>query len=331
MLWYYLHVPWNFPNLPRIPIYVSLLGLWSDMGQDEIYDRWLREPLEKHGAVIIWFAGRWNILVTRPEYLTDMFRNEDIYQKAGSQVKIPWSVIASLVGDNVINTHDNWKRFTNVMKPGMTKKTFATEPMLRKSRRLVDRLLAEQHDTHSGTEKPEGILVNSLIQKWAVDVMGELFLDYDFQVSSLSRLVPAFLSIDLVQCLDRPMVRIEELQTIIKRTLFKPLFFNFPNLDKYPYIFTSRKRAFAIMKEFEDALYKTVRTNPRKQIHNGQPGDKQVVHMLEEALDAGNINDTEFRSNIKITFLTAHENAQQLMNSAFWELGKNSVSLPLIP
>jgi hypothetical protein len=34
------------PNLPRIPIYVSILGLWSSMGQDEIYERWFRAPLE---------------------------------------------------------------------------------------------------------------------------------------------------------------------------------------------------------------------------------------------------------------------------------------------
>src|ERR1700712_2252701 len=121
----------------------------------------------------------------------------------------------------------------------------------------------------------------------------------------------------------------EELQSIIKRTLFKPLFFNFPALDMYPWLFTSRKRAFRIMKEFEDSLYHMVRTNPRKE--DRKQGDsvlssKQVVHMLEEALDSGKIDDIQFRANIKITFLTAHENAQQLLNSTFWELGKNLVS-----
>jgi xanthocillin biosynthesis cytochrome P450 monooxygenase len=185
-LWYFIHVPWDFPHqLPRIPIYVSLIGLWSDMGQDEIYERWLRRPLEKHGAVIIWFAGRWNILVTRPKYLTDMFRNEQLYAKAGSQVKIPWSVIACLVGENVINCHgDVWKLLTGVMKPGMQKRDFDTTPMLLKSRRLVDLFLAKQESSgQSEVGQKHGILVNSYIQKWAIDVMGESFLDYDFQVS----------------------------------------------------------------------------------------------------------------------------------------------------
>jgi unspecific monooxygenase len=185
LLWSYIHVPWDFPReLPRIPIYVSLLGLWSDMGQDEIYERWLRKPLEKHGAIIIWFAGRWNILVTRPEYLTDMFRNENIYAKAGSQVKIPWSVIAALVGDNIINSHgETWRLYTGIMKPGMQKKDFDTEPMLNKSRRLVDLFLDKQCDAEDKALGIKGgVAVNSYIQKWAIDVMGQSFLDYDFKV-----------------------------------------------------------------------------------------------------------------------------------------------------
>jgi hypothetical protein len=36
----------------------SILGLWSSMGQDEIYERWFRAPLEKHGAVLVWLLRR---------------------------------------------------------------------------------------------------------------------------------------------------------------------------------------------------------------------------------------------------------------------------------
>ncbi|KAH8585513.1 putative sporulation-specific N-formyltyrosine oxidase Dit2 [Bisporella sp. PMI_857] len=309
LLWYYFHVPGDLPRqIPLIPIYVSLIGLWNDMGQDEIYERWLRKPLEKHGAVIIWFAGRWNILVTRPQYLTEIFRNEDLYAKAGSQVKIPWSVIASLVGDNIINTHgETWKLYTQIMKPGMQKRDFDTSPMVQKSQKLVDIFVEKQRIAErDGIGQKGGVVVNIDVQKWAIDVMGEAFLDHDFQ------------------CLEKPHVRVEELQTIIKRTLFKPLYFNFPGLDKYPYIFTSRRRAFAIMKEFEDKLYNIVLTNPRKQMREKeQITSKQVVHLLEEALNVGSITDRQFRSNMKITFLTAHENVQQLMSSTFWELGKN--------
>lgn len=179
--WSYFRVPSNYPrNIPTVPVYVSLLGLWSSMGQDEIYERWLRGPLEKHGAVKIWFAGRWSILVTKPTLLTDMFRHEDVYAKAGSQVKIPWSVIASLVGDNIINTHDNWKHFTGIMKPGMQKREWDSKLLLLDSRRLVDLFVESQARVGE-----KGVVVNPLIQRWAVQSMGRSFMDFDFKVCSV--------------------------------------------------------------------------------------------------------------------------------------------------
>lgn len=122
-------------------------------------------------------------------------------------------------------------------------------------------------------------------------------------------------------------MRIEELQSIIKRTIFHPLFFNFPALDRYPQIFKSRRRAFAIMKEFEDLLYHLVRNRPRKLERKTpvEPQNELVVHLLERALEEGRISDEQFRANLKITFLTAHENTQQLLNSTFWQLGHNQV------
>ncbi|KAG9499231.1 hypothetical protein J7337_010050 [Fusarium musae] len=306
LLWGLVRIPSDMPrNIPSVPIYVSLLGLWSNMGQDEIYEKWLREPLEKHGAVNIFFAGRWNVLFARPEFLSDMFRNEDIYAKAGSQKKIPWSVIATLVGDNIINSHGaDWKLYTSVMKPGIQKQDFKIEPIVDKTKTFVSMLLEKQARSGNG-----GILVNGLIQRWAIAIMGECFLDIDFG------------------CLENPGQRIEELQTIIKRVLFHPLFFNFPLLDKFAWLFRSRKYAYGIVKEFEDLLVELVENRPRKSRSSGEkPGDQSgelVIHMLERALDQGVINDAQFRANLKIVFLTAHENVQQLLNSVFWELGTN--------
>lgn len=307
LLWIMVRIPSDMPkNIPSVPIYVSLLGLWSDMGQDEIYAKWLREPLEKYGAVKIFFAGRWNVLVTRPEFLTDMFRNEDLYAKAGSQKKIPWTVIATLVGDNVINSHgDDWKLYTSVMKPGIQKQDFKIEPIVNKTRTFVSLLLKEQEETGRNS----GVAVNGLIQRWAIAIMGECFLDIDFG------------------CLEQAGQRIEELQSIIKRVLFHPLFFNFPTLDKFPWLFRSRQYAYDIMHEFEDLLVDLVKNRPRKINPDAEkPGDQSgdlVVHMLERALQDGVIDDTQYRANLKIVFLTAHENAQQLLNSVFWELGTN--------
>jgi xanthocillin biosynthesis cytochrome P450 monooxygenase len=122
-------------------------------------------------------------------------------------------------------------------------------------------------------------------------------------------------------------VRIEEIQSVIKKTLFKPLYFNFPVLDKYPRIFKSRARAFKTIAEFGDLLYNTVRARPNKQEAEKKTlEEKQLVDLLDAAVEKGLINDEQYRSNIKITFLTAHESVQQLLNSTFWELGNRQVS-----
>jgi unspecific monooxygenase len=181
VIYWYIRIPSDMPkNIPTVPIYISLLGLWSDMGQDDIFDRWLRIPLEKHGAVKIWFAGRWNVLATRPQFLVDMFRHEDVYAKAGSQKKIPWSVIAALVGDNIINAHgQNWKLYTSIMKPGLQRRITDSVPLLEKSRLFVDILLEEQD--HLGES---GVLVNPIIQRWALSCMGISFMNVDLEVCS---------------------------------------------------------------------------------------------------------------------------------------------------
>lgn len=151
------------------------------MGQDTIYDQWLRPPLEKHGAVKIWFAGRWNVLATRPQFLVDMFRHEDIYAKAGSQKKIPWSVIASLVGDNIINAHGaNWKLYTSIMKAGLQRRITDSGPLVKKSRLFVDILLKEQKKIGMET----GVLVNPIIQRWALSCMGISFMNVDLEVGT---------------------------------------------------------------------------------------------------------------------------------------------------
>lgn len=185
MLYWYTRIPATMPrNIPTVPIYISLLGLWSDMGQDTIYDRWLRPPLEKHGAVKIWFAGRWNVLATRPQFLVDMFRHEDVYTKAGSQKKIPWSVIAALVGDNIINSHgENWRLYTSIMKPGLQRRITDSGPLLEKSRMFVDVLLEEQGRLGGDGR---GVLVNPIIQRWALSCMGISFMGVDLEVGYTS-------------------------------------------------------------------------------------------------------------------------------------------------
>lgn len=118
-------------------------------------------------------------------------------------------------------------------------------------------------------------------------------------------------------------VRIETLQSIIKATLFKPMYFSFPDLDHFPWLLPSRKRAYEIMHEFDDRLYTKITRmlSERAEAKTGPQSEETVSHMLGSAFKSGRITEKQFRDNLKITFLTAHENAQQLVNSMFWQLG----------
>lgn len=94
------------------------------------------------------------------------------------------------------------------------------------------------------------------------------------------------------------------------------------------------------MQEFSDLAFTLCRSRPSKTQPKPAPAsdrslsltlekrppsppleDLQVVDLLDAALDAGQITEEQYRSNIKITFLTGHENTQQLLNSAFYVLG----------
>lgn len=92
-------------------------------------------------------------------------------------------------------------------------------------------------------------------------------------------------------------------------------------------LFKSRRTAYNIMQEFEDLLFNLVKNRPKKLARKEPlaPQDELLVHMLERAFEEGRIDEQQFRDNLKITFLTAHENTQQLLNSAFWRLGVNQV------
>lgn len=81
------------------------------------------------------------------------------------------------------------------------------------------------------------------------------------------------------------------------------------------------------MQEFGDLLCSTVRQRPAIHSTNTKtpnPDGDQVVDYLDRALQENRITEEQYRANIKVTFLTAHENAQQLLNSTFWVLGTNT-------
>lgn len=82
-----------------------------------------------------------------------------------------------------------------------------------------------------------------------------------------------------------------------------------------------------MVKELDHLLYHLVRENPRKfeRERSVDPRDELLIHRLEQALDEGRITDHQFRSNLKLLFLTGHENTQQLLHASFLKLGTDQV------
>lgn len=171
--------PRSFPkNLPVIPFYVSFLTMVCKKSQVDLYNEYLREPLETHGAAIYYFASRWNILLQRPEYLSEMFRNVQVYEKSGNQKKVPYSVLADYTGDNIISSHgENWKLYRKILQPGL-QKNFDEEAIKKNSQTLIDLIQTEQKNIGS-----KGIPVQQLLQRYTLANVAEALLNTDFEVS----------------------------------------------------------------------------------------------------------------------------------------------------
>lgn len=179
-LWQFLRVPSSFPrDIPRIPLYVIFLAMWWDLSNFEVYNRWIREPMEKHGAVILWFADRWNVIMAQPDLVVDLLRNSAIYIKAGNQVRAPYGALGTFVGDNIVNSEGaNHRLYKAVMQSGIQRR-FDAAPFVEKSRILADRLIASQRQVDS----QQGISVMPWLQRFTVDMMSVSFLGFDMKVS----------------------------------------------------------------------------------------------------------------------------------------------------
>lgn len=170
--------PSNFPkNIPTIPFYYALLPLFKDNDQEELYRKYLQEPLLRHGAVKIFFGGRWNILVQRPSFVGEVFKNEDIYAKSGNQKKIPHGVLAEYTGDNIISSHgENWRSYASVIKPGL-QQDLPAEPIQKNASLLVKLLLEEQKKSSNSS-----VMVVHLFQRFTLAILSESLLGASFEV-----------------------------------------------------------------------------------------------------------------------------------------------------
>lgn len=98
-IYYFLLLPPKYPmNISAVPLWVGLIPLFRDVDQEDMYKKHIQKPLQKHGAVKMFFAGRWHILVQKLAYVAEIFKDEETFQKRGNQKKILCSAIASFLG-----------------------------------------------------------------------------------------------------------------------------------------------------------------------------------------------------------------------------------------
>ncbi|RPA80015.1 cytochrome P450 [Ascobolus immersus RN42] len=303
----YLQPPSDFPtNLPVIPLYFSLLGYLTDRGQDELYNQYLRDPLNEFGAVIIFFGSRWNILVQRPSYLAEIFKNSGEYAKSGNQKKIPYSVVAALTGDNIISAHgDNWNLYRRIMKKGTQRKLdLQTVRSMRLKVGKVAGVLREQNNRGL-----EVVSLDNLIQRLSMDMLGVGMLETDFQT------------------IEDPNARIFYLHNNIKKAIFNPLFLNFPILDR---IIPTRWRIFKLIQQLEEELLsRTINicnTSSSSRTKRDTPTDiplepTSLITDMQDALFRSSWTRRQCLDNLKIIFIAGHENLHQHLVSLFFLLG----------
>ncbi|PLB49960.1 putative sporulation-specific N-formyltyrosine oxidase Dit2 [Aspergillus steynii IBT 23096] len=288
-------------SIPAVPLWVSLYDACRGVSRLQFYKTRLQPLLDRHGAVFVWNAGRWTVLVTKPEYLMRMFRNEATVAKGGFYRKVPWGSFAMLFGENIIDSHGpTWAQFSSIIKPGIQKPT-DTEPVRVKSSQLARLLLDSQKSAPSG----QGVMVDPLIQRWAVAVYGTLFLDSE------------------INCLDDAANPLENALTAVKANVVGPIFSEFPILEKASCLFPQRRRAIAAIKTFERLLIKHVDSwaeSPASE-YSASAEKEKLAHRLVRARNQNELTEFHYRSNLKMLTIAGHENVQLALTSALWEIG----------
>lgn len=271
---------------------------------------YLREPLEKYGAVKMFFGSRWNILVSRPEYLSQIFRDENTFAKSGNQKKIPYSVIASYTGDNIISAHGKvWKKYRNIMSDGL--QNFNASPLETNARKFCKlihkRLKIENTQSTNKIKGKEGInkgVQNSflplLIQRLALDNISQVVLGFDFKTLE-----------EEYNPLHQHLIR-------IKKQIFNPFFLTFPFFDLL--YLPQRQRAFKDVKNFRNILVERVRKEMIDNYNFEQTSF--VVNDLIKAYNNEIIDYTQLTDNIVILLVAGHENPQLLISTCLYLLAK---------
>jgi len=321
-------LPPKYPtNIPAVPFWVSLIPFFQDVDQSDIFRKYIQQPLRTHGAVKMFFGAQWNILVHKSSYVAEIFKDEDIYQKSGNQQKIPHSVLAHFLGDNIISSHgERWKNYQTVIKPGL-QGNFAVERIAHNAEQLCDLLKDAQLSAGSG-----GVPVQELLQRYSVANCSEVVLQTNLDVGSFFWHNHVFkeLALTCFQALNSANAPINVLQTEVKREIFKPIFMNFPVLDRLP--IASRSRARQIVDRFRNELKRAfVESHTTCALSVSAPSTDGLGRRMLDAKESGLWDEKQLLDNLTVAFVAGQENPQLCMISTLYLMAKYSVgSFPIL-
>lgn len=282
--------PGNFPkNIPTIPFYVTFLGAVTNLDQEEIFKKYFQKKLQTHGAVKLYFASRWSILVTCPTLLQEIFKNQEIYEKRGNQFKSPHSVLAEYTGDNVISAgNENWKLYrkfvtNSILFPNL-------EPLERNTQTLIENF--------KKLANGQSHLVAETLEKYTLGCLGDCIVGVNLHIDGNEENTKFYSDLKYLES-----------------QIFKPLVLTFPFLDRLP--IPSRLRTRKAVREYKTRYCD--RIEEEMSIENSS----RLGSSLHRAMESGRLTKKQFQDNATIVMIAGHENPLFQLASALYMLAKH--------
>lgn len=235
-----------------------------------------------------------------------------------------------VTGSNIISSRDDeWRRYRTVIKPGL-QTYFDTEPLFKHAEMLTDILCPLLKSSYA-----TGILVQGILQRYSSanllhSVFGctHLSVCRDSTTNCLIHVIFHFSQlIKYGQSRLMSMDHEEPLhsaQLELKRYLFRPLYMNFPALDRLASIIPSRVKARKLIREFRTSLEDEI-AKEHASFSGMSSETSSLCDRIINARRVGLFSRKEFRDNLTVLYVAGQENPQLLMISSLYLLGKYPV------
>ncbi|KAL9625217.1 MAG: hypothetical protein Q9160_000619 [Pyrenula sp. 1 TL-2023] len=112
-----------------------------------------------------------------------------------------------------------------------------------------------------------------------------------------------------------------QLQSAVKAEIFKPIFMNFPVLDRFGSFLSNRINARRLVRRFSEELEQRLLTSYKGVTCSSD--SKKLGERLIAARNDGALNSKQFRDNLNAAFVAGQENPQLLLISTLYLLAKH--------